>query len=74
MTREEAQKELDSILEKDNVLRHRRECFCPDINQVCRIDCILFIATTGEICYKHGDRENGWEVNIHNGYCRRHMK
>ena len=73
MTKSEAQAKLDEQLTMENE-RSNRECFCPDIHRFCRLDCILFVKSTGEIAYKHGDKQNGWEINVHHGYCRRHMK
>lgn len=73
MTKSEAQTMLDEKLLQDNG-RSNRDIYCPDIKNYCRLDCILYVESSGEIAYRHGDRENGWEVNIHNGYCRRHMK
>lgn len=73
MTKSEAQVELDNKLLLDNS-RSNRNCFCPDIRMYCKLDCILYVETTGEVVYNNRDRQNGWEINIHNGYCRRHMK
>lgn len=74
MTKEEAQKQVDERVELLNKRTIREDCYCPDIKSMCRLDCILFVKTSGRIVSIDDGTVDSWYPNTSGGYCRRHMK
>lgn len=72
MKEKEAEELLKKLVNEEQHLH--REIFCPEIKNYCRVDCIQYVKTTGDLVYVNGDKVNGWEVNLHKGYCLRYMR